>query len=159
MRKGRLTANNSGNVINAKKVTLSLIKRLLEEYDISRVKAVLRGNKWKKGALKISEYFFAILQFHKISIPTTRVVFGLSTAIKKICSVKLNWKFEGGETGWQAQTKEPSSGRYGYCFGTKQCDIKQRCFLLRWFLRNKIYRWIFLKLSLNVLYQALFRKI
>ena len=30
--------------------------------------------------------------------------------------------------------------------------------LLRWFLRNKSYRWIFLKLSLNVLYQALFRK-
>ena len=30
---------------------------------------------------------------------------------------------------------------------------------LRWFLRNKIYRWIFLRLSLNVLYQALFRKI
>ena len=30
---------------------------------------------------------------------------------------------------------------------------------LRWFLRNKSYWWIFLKLSLNVLYQALFRKI
>ena len=30
---------------------------------------------------------------------------------------------------------------------------------LRCFLRNKIYRCFFLKLSLNVLYQALFRKI
>ena len=30
---------------------------------------------------------------------------------------------------------------------------------LRWFLRNKSYRWIFFKLSLNVLYQGLFRKI
>ena len=29
---------------------------------------------------------------------------------------------------------------------------------LRWFLKNKSYRWIFLKLSLNVLYQALFPK-
>ena len=28
----------------------------------------------------------------------------------------------------------------------------------RWFLRNKSYRWIFLKLSLNDLFQALFRK-
>ena len=32
-------------VINAKRVTLSLIKRLFGEYDISRVKAVARGNK------------------------------------------------------------------------------------------------------------------
>ena len=45
VRKGRLTANNSGTVINAKRVTLSLIKHLLGEYDISHVKAVARGNK------------------------------------------------------------------------------------------------------------------
>ena len=45
VRKGRLTANNSGTVINAKSVTLSLTKRLLGEFDISRVKAVARGNK------------------------------------------------------------------------------------------------------------------
>ena len=50
-------------VINAKRVTLSLIKRLFGEYDISRVKAVARGNKLKRGgggvgALKITEYFF-----------------------------------------------------------------------------------------------------
>ena len=30
---------------------------------------------------------------------------------------------------------------------------------LRWFLRNEICRWMFLKLSLNILYQVLFRKI
>ena len=35
MRKGRLTASNFGFVINAKRVTPSLIKRLLGEYDIS----------------------------------------------------------------------------------------------------------------------------
>ena len=45
VRKGRLTANNSGTVINGKRVTPSLIKRLLGEYDISRVKAVAWGNK------------------------------------------------------------------------------------------------------------------
>ena len=78
-----MTANNSGTVINAKRVTLSLIKRLLGEYDISRVKAVARGNKETKGAhsLTHSLTLFSFLQFQKISIPTTRVVFGLSTAI------------------------------------------------------------------------------
>ena len=45
LRKWCLAANNSGTVINAKRVTLSLIKRLFGEYDISRVKAVARGNK------------------------------------------------------------------------------------------------------------------
>ena len=45
VRTGRLTANNSGTVVNAKRVTLSFIKRLLGEYDISRVQAVARGNK------------------------------------------------------------------------------------------------------------------
>ena len=41
------------------RVTGNRCKRLLEEYDISRVKAVAWGNKWKKRgeALKISEYF------------------------------------------------------------------------------------------------------
>ena len=39
----------------------------------------------------------------------------------------------------------------------------RRCFddtptNLRWFLRNKSYRWIFLKLSLNVLYKDCFEK-
>ena len=44
---------------------------------------------------------------------------------------------------------------------TAKKDFCLKCFFprLRWFLRNKIYRWIFLKFSLNVLYQALFRKI
>ena len=36
--------------------------------------------------------------------------------------------------------------------------FKREVTTLRWFLRNKSYRWIFLKLSLNVLYQALLRK-
>ena len=45
LRKWCLAANNSGTVINAKRVTLPLIKRHLGEYDISRVKAVARGNK------------------------------------------------------------------------------------------------------------------
>ena len=61
---GRLTTINFGSFINANRVTPPPIKRLLEEYDISRVKAVAWGNKWKKkarggggGALKISEYF------------------------------------------------------------------------------------------------------
>ena len=40
--------------------------------------------------------------------------------------------------------------RAGHCFEAPS---------LRWFLRKKRYRWNFLKLSLNVLYQALFRKI
>ena len=57
---GRLTAINFGSFINANRVTPSLIKRLSGEYDISHVKAVAWGNKWKQRgeALKISEYFF-----------------------------------------------------------------------------------------------------
>lgn len=43
IRKGRLTASNFGAVLNAKRVTPSLIKRLLGEYDLSRVKAVQWG--------------------------------------------------------------------------------------------------------------------
>ena len=38
--RGRLTASNIGSVLNAKRVTPFLIKRLLGEYDLSRVKAV-----------------------------------------------------------------------------------------------------------------------
>ena len=43
IRRGRLTASNFGSVLNAKRVTPSLIKRLLGEYDLSRVKAVQYG--------------------------------------------------------------------------------------------------------------------
>ena len=43
IRKGRLTASNFGCVMNAKRATPSLIKRLLGEYDLSRVKAVTWG--------------------------------------------------------------------------------------------------------------------
>lgn len=42
-RKGRLTASNFGAVLKAKRVTASLVKRLLGEYDISRVRAVAWG--------------------------------------------------------------------------------------------------------------------
>jgi hypothetical protein len=42
-RKGRLTASNFGCVLNAKRATPSLIKRLLGDYDISRVKDVAWG--------------------------------------------------------------------------------------------------------------------
>ena len=43
VRKWRLTASNFGSVIDAKRVTPSLIKRLLGEYDISWLKAVAWG--------------------------------------------------------------------------------------------------------------------
>ena len=55
LRKGRLTASNFGSVLNAKRVTPSLIKRLLGEYDISRVKAVTWGVNNEKEALKAFE--------------------------------------------------------------------------------------------------------
>ena len=42
-RRGRLTASNFGSVLNAKRITPSLVKRLLGEYDLSRVKAVQWG--------------------------------------------------------------------------------------------------------------------
>ena len=42
---GRLTSINFGSFINANRVTPSLIKHLLGEYDISHVKAVAWGNK------------------------------------------------------------------------------------------------------------------
>lgn len=43
IRKSRLTASNFGSILNAKRVTPSLIKRLLGEYDLTRVKAVQWG--------------------------------------------------------------------------------------------------------------------
>ena len=43
MRKGRLKASNFGSVLKAKRVTPSLKKRLLGEYDLSRVKAIQWG--------------------------------------------------------------------------------------------------------------------
>ena len=52
VRKGRLTASNFGCVLNAKRATPSLIKRLLGEYDISRVKAVLWGTTNENEAVK-----------------------------------------------------------------------------------------------------------
>ena len=42
-RRGRLTASNFGSVLDAKRITPSLLKRLLGEYDLSRVKAIQWG--------------------------------------------------------------------------------------------------------------------
>ena len=42
-RRGRLTASNFGSVLKAKRITPSLVRRLLGEYDLSRVKAVQWG--------------------------------------------------------------------------------------------------------------------
>ena len=51
-RRGRLTASNFGSVLQAKRVTPSLLKRLLGEYDLSRVKAVQWGVNNETEALK-----------------------------------------------------------------------------------------------------------
>ncbi|CAH3036637.1 unnamed protein product [Pocillopora meandrina] len=51
-RRGRLTASNFGSVLHAKRVTPSLLKRLLGEYDISRVKAVQWGVNNEAEAIK-----------------------------------------------------------------------------------------------------------
>ncbi|KXJ24866.1 Exonuclease [Exaiptasia diaphana] len=50
-RRGRLTASNFGSVLNCKRVTPSLLKRLLGEYDLSRVKAVQWGTNNEKEAI------------------------------------------------------------------------------------------------------------
>ena len=51
-RKGRLTASNFGVVLKAKRVTPSLLKRLLGEYDLSRVKAVQWGVNYEEEPIK-----------------------------------------------------------------------------------------------------------
>lgn len=51
-RKGRQAASNFGSVLKCKKTTPSLIKRLLGEYDLSRVKAVQWGVNNEKEAMK-----------------------------------------------------------------------------------------------------------
>ena len=43
LRKGRLTASNFGSVLNCKRVTVSLIKRILGQRDLSRVQAINWG--------------------------------------------------------------------------------------------------------------------
>ena len=43
LRKGRLTASNFGPVLAAKRVSQSLLKRLMGEYDLSGVKAITWG--------------------------------------------------------------------------------------------------------------------
>jgi len=52
IRKDRLTASNFGCVLNAKRVTPSLLKWLLGDYDLSRVKAVQWGVTNEPEALK-----------------------------------------------------------------------------------------------------------
>ena len=42
-RRGRLTASNFGSFLHAKRVTSSLLKRLMGEYDLTKVKAVQWG--------------------------------------------------------------------------------------------------------------------
>ena len=56
IRRGRLTASNFGFVLKAKRVTPSLIKRLLGEYDLSGVKAIAWGvTNEKEGVKAFSE--------------------------------------------------------------------------------------------------------
>ena len=52
-RRGRLTASNFGPVLQAKRVNPSLLKRLLGECDLSRVKAVQWGVNNKTEAVKV----------------------------------------------------------------------------------------------------------
>jgi len=51
-RRGCHTASNFGSVLKAKGVTSSLLKRLLGEYDLLRVKAVKWGVKNEEEAIK-----------------------------------------------------------------------------------------------------------
>ena len=52
IRKSRLTASNFGSILSAKRVTPSLIKRLLGEYDLTQVKAIQWGITNQPEALK-----------------------------------------------------------------------------------------------------------
>lgn len=52
IRKSRLTASNFGSILSAKRVTPSLIKRLLGEYDLTRVRAIQWGITNEPEALK-----------------------------------------------------------------------------------------------------------
>ena len=52
IRKSRLTASNFGSILSAKRVTPSLIERLLGEYDLTRVKAIQWGITNEPEALK-----------------------------------------------------------------------------------------------------------
>ena len=54
-RKGRLTAGNFGPVLTAKRVTPSLLKRLMGEYDLSGVKAITWGVNNEKEAVNAYE--------------------------------------------------------------------------------------------------------
>lgn len=51
-RRGRLTASNFGSVLKAKRTPPSLVKRLLGEYDLSRVKVVKWGVNNEEEAVK-----------------------------------------------------------------------------------------------------------
>ena len=55
IRKGRLTASNFGNVLNCKRVTPSLLKRVLGQYDLPRVQAINWGIINENQAKKVFE--------------------------------------------------------------------------------------------------------
>lgn len=55
LRKGRLTASNFGPVLAAKRVSQSLLKRLMGEYDLSGVKAITWGVNNEKEAVNAFE--------------------------------------------------------------------------------------------------------
>lgn len=55
LRKGRLTASNFGPVLNCKRVTPSLIKRVLGQYDLSKVQAINWGITNENEAKKVFE--------------------------------------------------------------------------------------------------------
>ena len=52
LRKGRLTASNFGHILNAKKITASLVKRITEQCDLSKVKAINWGISNEKEGIK-----------------------------------------------------------------------------------------------------------
>ena len=57
LRKGRLTSSNFGYILKSKNVTPSLMKRLLNEYDISSVKSVMWGVTNEAEAIKSFENY------------------------------------------------------------------------------------------------------
>lgn len=60
LRKGRLIASNFGPVLNCKRVTPSLIKRVLGQYDLSRVQSINWGvvneNEAKRAFQELTEF-------------------------------------------------------------------------------------------------------
>lgn len=55
LRRGRLTASNFGHVLQSKRVTPSLIKRVMGQYDLSRVRAIAWGISNEEEGVKAFE--------------------------------------------------------------------------------------------------------